>query len=63
MKNPWTEISINNYEKHMSLESVYQLQALNGIMKEQFYSYPVKSIMILGVAGGNGLDHIDTQTF
>lgn len=63
MKNPWTEISLNNYEKHMGLDSVYQLQALNGIMKEQFYSYPVKSVMVLGVAGGNGLEHIDTRIF
>lgn len=61
MVNPWEEIDLNTYEKHMSSESVYQLQALNRIMKDQFYHYPVKSIMILGVAGGNGLEHIDTQ--
>lgn len=59
MSNPWEEIDLKAYEKHMSLENVFQLQALNQIMKDQFYSYPVQSIMILGVAGGNGLEHID----
>jgi hypothetical protein len=43
----------------MKLESVYQLQALNEIMCGQFYRYPVSSAMVLGVAGGNGLEHID----
>lgn len=61
MTNPWEEINLNAYEKHMSLESVFQLQTLNKIMKEQFYSYPVQSIMVLGVAGGNGLEHIDKR--
>ena len=37
--NPWKEISLSDYENHMSLESVHQLQALNRIMKEQFHRY------------------------
>ena len=45
----------------MSLDSVFQLQTLNKMMKDQFYTYPVQSIMILGVAGGNGLEHIDKR--
>lgn len=61
MTNPWEEIDLNAYENHMSLESVFQLQTLNKIMKDQFYSFPVKSVMILGVAGGNGLEHIDKR--
>lgn len=36
MKNPWNEIDINDYEKHMSLENIHQLQTLNDIMKNQF---------------------------
>lgn len=59
MTNPWEDIDLNSYEKHMSLGNVFQLQALNKMMKEQFYSYPIKSIMILGIAGGNGLEHIN----
>lgn len=61
MDNPWKEIDLAVYENHMSLDSVFQLQALNKMMKEQFYSYPVQSIMVLGVAGGNGLEHIDKR--
>lgn len=59
--NPWEEIDLNDYEKHMSLASVKQLQALNEMMKAQFYRYQVSDIMILGIAGGNGLEHIDAQ--
>ena len=56
MKNPWEEISLDDYERHMGLGSVMQLQAMNGMMKNQFEDYPVKSAMVLGVAGGgNGL--------
>jgi len=58
MNNPWKEIDLDSYEKHMSLDSVYQRQAMNEIMKEQFYAHDVKTLMILGIAGGNGLEHI-----
>lgn len=63
MSNPWEEISLDDYEKHMSLDSVRQLQALDAIMKEQFAAYPVETAAVLGVAGGNGLEHIDTDKF
>lgn len=61
MNNPWNEIDLSTYENHMSLDSVFQLQALNRMMKDQFYAYSVQSIMVLGVAGGNGLEHIDRR--
>ena len=38
MPNPWEEISLDDYEKHMSLDSVRQLQALDSIMEEIGYS-------------------------
>ena len=38
MPNPWKEISLDDYEKHMSLDSVRQLQALDPIMEEIGYS-------------------------
>lgn len=63
MGNPWKEIDLNDYENHMRLDSVLQLQTLSVMMKEQFYAYPVKSVMVLGIAGGNGLEHIDKQVF
>lgn len=58
MRHPWEEIPLEDYEKHMKLEFVLQLQALNEIMKSQLEDYPVSRIMILGIAGGNGLEHI-----
>ena len=63
MRHPWKDIALNDYENHMRSENVYQLQTMNQIMKEQFCAYPAKSVMILGVAGGNGLEHIDPQKF
>lgn len=63
MGNPWEEIDLNDYEKHMGLDNVFQLQTMNQMMKEQFYVYPVQSVMILGIAGGNGLEHINKQIF
>ena len=61
MNNPWIDIDLNSYENHMSLENVRQLQTMNQMMKEQFSVYDVESIMILGIAGGNGLEHIDRE--
>lgn len=63
MPEPWEEISLADYENHMSLDSVGQLQALDSIMKEQFAAYPAKTVMILGIAGGNGLRHITAEDF
>lgn len=63
MKKPWEEIQLTDYESHMKLDSVMQLQTLNEMMKDQFNSYPVSSIMILGIAGGNGLEHIQKEKF
>lgn len=56
--NPWKEITLHDYESHMMLDEVRQLQTLKDMMKDQFYRYPVSSIMIMGIAGGNGLCHV-----
>lgn len=63
MNNPWEEISLDDYENHMSLDSVYQLQTMNAIMKAQFEDYQAETAMILGIAGGNGLEHIRTEKY
>ena len=59
MSNPWEKIKLSDYENHMSLESVSQLQVLNKMMGEQFGAYDIETVMVLGIAGGNGLEHID----
>lgn len=56
--NPWKEIPLTDYENHMRHDSVMQLQAINKLMKGQLESYPIGNAMILGIAGGNGLEHI-----
>lgn len=58
VKNPWEEISLSDYESHMGLNSVMQLQALNELMRGQLNAYAVSTVMVLGVAGGNGLEHL-----
>ena len=63
MKNPWEDIRLNDYEEHMSLDSVRQLQAMNAIMKEQFAAYDVHTAMVLGIAGGNWLEHVDPEKY
>ncbi len=63
MKNPWEEILLSDYENHMKLDSVMQLQAMNAMMKGQFDTYSITNVMILGIAGGNGLDHITKDKF
>lgn len=59
MNNPWDSIPLSDYENHMALDSVRQLQTMNDLMADQFARYPVRSAMVLGVAGGNGLEHVD----
>lgn len=61
--NPWKDIDLTDYENHMSLKNVYQLQTMNQMMNEQFSSHDAESVMILGIAGGNGLEHIDKAKF
>lgn len=63
MNNPWETIPLSDYEKHMSLDTVLQLQTLSEMMKSALNRYPAKTLMILGVAGGNGLEHVDTSVF
>ena len=58
MTHPWEEIRLEDYEQHMALSSVGQLQALNMLMKSQLESCSARTAMILGIAGGNGLEHI-----
>lgn len=53
--NPWLHVDLDDYENHMRLDTVQQLQTLNRIMKDQLKGRKVDRIMICGIAGGNGL--------
>ena len=61
MNNPWKDINLSDYESHMALDSVQQLQAMNQMMQGQLNKYDIQSVMILGIAGGNGLEHVDVE--
>ena len=63
MGNPWEAIGLETYEEHMRLDSVRQLQALNTLMQRQLSACPADTVMILGIAGGNGLEHIRSDQF
>ena len=63
MDNPWKHIGLDDYENHMKSDSVMQLRAMNEMMKDQIYRYGVSAVMILGIAGGNGLNHIVPDKF
>lgn len=62
-ENPWKKIDLDEYESHMGLASVGQLQAISRMTAGQLARYPVKTVAILGVAGGNGLEHVDPEKF
>lgn len=46
MENPWKFIKLSDYESHMALGTVMQLQVLNRIMKKQLDIYPVQLSLI-----------------
>uniref|UniRef100_UPI00293052EE class I SAM-dependent methyltransferase n=1 Tax=uncultured Flavobacterium sp. TaxID=165435 RepID=UPI00293052EE len=57
--SPWNEIPLEDYENHMSHNSVGQLEILNFLTKKYLDKIKPKICLFIGVAGGNGLEHID----
>jgi hypothetical protein len=57
--NVWNNISLSDYEQHMRHETVGQLQLLNGLTKKYLQKYDPSNLLFLGIAGGNGLEHVD----
>jgi hypothetical protein len=62
MPNPWLAIPLEDYEGHMGSDNVRQLVALSDLFKCALDLCNPKSVAILGIAGGNGLDQIDPAT-
>ena len=60
MSNPWLSVPLAEYERHMSSEEVRQLGVLSELFAEAISRCRPSSIAVLGIAGGNGLEHIDT---
>ncbi len=58
-RDPWLDIPLSDYEGHMSADSVAQLSVLGSLFAEVLAECRPESVAILGVAGGNGLEHVD----
>ncbi len=61
MQSPWLEIPLEDYERHMSLPSVDQARLLANEFGRVLWARKPKSAAIIGCAGGNGLEQVDTQ--
>src|SRR5450631_704593 len=59
--NPWLSIPLEDYERHMSHQMVGQSILLNSLTKKYLDEIKPEKAMFLGVAGGNGLEHIDNN--
>jgi SAM-dependent methyltransferase len=59
--NPWLQIPLEDYERHMSHHLVAQSTLLDVLTKKYLDEIKPETVIILGVAGGNGLEHIDNK--
>ena len=60
MVNPWQEIPLEDYEGHMALPSIGQARMLATQLERLIEQHQPTSIAILGSAGGNGLERIQS---
>lgn len=59
--NPWLTLPLEDYEGHMGSTSVNQLKPLADLFGEALARLRPRSVALLGVAGGNGLEHVDSN--
>jgi hypothetical protein len=57
--NPWLNIPLKDYERHMSHHLVGQSSLLNSLTKKYLDEIKPERAIFLGISGGNGLEHID----
>jgi hypothetical protein len=60
--NPWYGIPLSDYENHMSHPLVGQAILLNTLTKKYLRGIKPQTAIFLGVAGGNGLEHVDPDS-
>jgi len=58
--NPWLALPLEDYEGHMGSTAVNQLKPLADLFGEALARLRPRSVGLLGVAGGNGLEHVDS---
>lgn len=61
MANPWLYVPLADYEGHMNSAEIQQLGALSDLFAEALALRRPESVVVLGIAGGNGLDRIDAN--
>jgi SAM-dependent methyltransferase len=61
MSNPWLNIPLGEYEGHMKSAEVQQLDVLSELFAEALACCRPTSVAVLGVAGGNGLEHVGSR--
>lgn len=59
MENPWLDIPLADYEAHMALPEVAQAELLAATLQWAVEHFRPRSLLVPGVAGGNGLDRVD----
>ena len=59
MSNPWLSIRLQDYEAHMGPDNAKQLSALSDLFKRALDICVPDSVAVLGIAGGNGLEHVN----
>jgi hypothetical protein len=57
--NPWLQIPLEDYEQHMA--AVRQMGLLSDLFAEALMVRRPASVAVLGVAGGNGLERIESR--
>ena len=61
MDQPWLQVTLQDYEGHMGAAGVDQLAPLADLFAEALAFCRPQSVAIFGIAGGNGLRHIDLR--
>ena len=60
MPHPWLQIPVADYEAHMALPAVGQAELLGSLLLRAVSSVSPQALAVFGVAGGNGLERIDS---
>ena len=60
MSSPWLSLPLADYEGHMSAPNVGQADLLAGVLADALKEFRPSSVAVIGCAGGNGFDRIDS---
>lgn len=61
MRNPWLDIPLSDYESHISMPAIDQADMLAAQFSDALLRFSPESVAVIGCAGGNGFDKIDSS--